>query len=125
VQDASSPRKGPRYLLESQPPSSDLFLACVRTTGVIGRRSYVVLSARDAGVAVVAQSRAAEETGARAAQRRDSHPRFVVSSDGYKLADAQFVIAREYGFASCPKFKAFIEGDWRRRPTRAFVTEAK
>ncbi len=51
-----------------------------------------------------------------AAQRiREFHPRFRDASDAtiaravLKLSDAQFAIAREYGFASWPRLKAFVE----------------
>src|SRR5262245_13955648 len=47
-----------------------------------------------------------------AAQRfRDHHPRFGPGGDigGAALHDAQLVIAREYGFASWPRWKQFVE----------------
>ncbi|MGA8575118.1 MAG: ankyrin repeat domain-containing protein [Candidatus Cybelea sp.] len=51
-----------------------------------------------------------------AAQRfREFHPRFRDASDeringaALRLSDAQFAIAREYGFASWPKLKAYVE----------------
>jgi len=45
---------------------------------------------------------------------RESHPRWGKQPEGlsttpFTLADAQFVIAREYGFASWPKLKSHIE----------------
>jgi ankyrin repeat protein len=48
---------------------------------------------------------------AEATQRvRAHHPRFAKADDsGFKLADAQLVIAREHGFASWPKFVKQIE----------------
>ncbi|HET6275576.1 MAG TPA: ankyrin repeat domain-containing protein [Candidatus Cybelea sp.] len=55
-----------------------------------------------------------------AAQRmREFHPRFRKASDGaifdavLKLSDAQLAIAREYGFASWPRLKSYVE-----KPTR-------
>ncbi|HVC81016.1 MAG TPA: ankyrin repeat domain-containing protein, partial [Chloroflexota bacterium] len=48
------------------------------------------------------------------------HPRFAGKATP-RLADAQLVIAREYGFPSWPKLAAHIRGDGQR--TRPFVAE--
>lgn len=55
-------------------------------------------------------------TGDRAAiaRFRERHPRFGENSaesaeQAWSLADAQLVVAREYGFASWPRWKAFVE----------------
>lgn len=51
---------------------------------------------------------------------RQHHPRFAAGST-LRLADAQLVIAREFGFPSWPRLVAHIRGDGRR--TRPFVAE--
>ena len=42
---------------------------------------------------------------------RSAHPRFTEAStaQALRLADAQFVVAREYGFDSWPKLKRYVE----------------
>lgn len=59
----------------------------------------------------------AVQTGDTAACQRvaDSHPRLqgaasgTIQSAGFKLSDAQLVLAREHGFASWPKLKSAVE----------------
>lgn len=57
------------------------------------------------------------------ARFREHHPRLSVSSDAdlqrarFTLADAQFIIAREHGFDSWPKFAAHIESMMGQRPS--------
>ena len=62
-------------------------------------------------------ARAAEPEALR--RFREHHPQ----GSGSRLADAQLVIAREYGFASWPKLKAFIDQVSRPGPTRPYVLD--
>ncbi len=55
---------------------------------------------------------------------REHHPRFSERSSHPALADAQLVLAREYGFASWPKLKACIDRVSRPGPTRPYVLDA-
>jgi ankyrin repeat protein len=55
---------------------------------------------------------------------REHHPRYSEKSSGLALADAQLVLAREYGFPSWPKLKAWIDRVSRPGPTRVFVRDA-
>jgi ankyrin repeat protein len=59
---------------------------------------------------------------------RRHHARWASLDDGsvrqlVSLHDAQFVLAREQGFASWPKLKAYAEPSSRSRHTRLFVTD--
>lgn len=65
-------------------------------------------------------ARAAEPEALR--RLREHHPRFD-ESGRLALADAQLVIAREYGFASWPRLKAFIDQVSRPGPTRPYVLD--
>src|SRR5258705_13867099 len=49
--------------------------------------------------------------GDRAAEERFRalHPRFPAAGGGAALHDAQLVIAREYGFPSCPRWKQLVD----------------
>jgi ankyrin repeat protein len=67
--------------------------------------------------------RAAQAAESSALRRfREHHPRFD-GSGSLALADAQLVMAREYGFASWPKLKAFIDQVVRPGPTRPYVLD--
>ncbi len=66
--------------------------------------------------------RAARAGDPAALQRlREHHPRYAERRSHLALADAQLVLAREYGFASWPKLKAWIDRVAHPGPTRAFV----
>lgn len=54
---------------------------------------------------------------------REHHPRFERRSH-LALADAQLVLAREYGFASWPRLKAFVDRVTHPGPTRPYVPDA-
>jgi len=59
---------------------------------------------------------------------RRHHARWASLDDGsvrqlVSVHDAQFVLAREQGFASWPKLKAYAEPSSRSRHTRLFVTD--
>ncbi|HEY1429693.1 MAG TPA: ankyrin repeat domain-containing protein [Candidatus Tumulicola sp.] len=63
---------------------------------------------------------------------REFHPRFhgvgddAIAASGFRLSDAQLTIAREYGFLSWPRLKAFVEhpnGDDVRRAVHLRVTD--
>ncbi len=55
---------------------------------------------------------------------REHHPRYAERRSRLALADAQLVLAREYGFASWPKLKAWIDRVTHPGPTRAYVPDA-
>jgi ankyrin repeat protein len=62
------------------------------------------------------------------ARLRRHHARWAASDEPVirqlvSLHDAQFVLAREQGFASWPKLKAYAEPGWRTGHTRLFVTD--
>ena len=66
------------------------------------------------------------------ARLRRSHPRLIHAGPGQaeaaplKLADAQLVVAREYGFSSWPAMKAYIDGlTGKPKPQRLFEADAQ
>jgi ankyrin repeat protein len=52
-----------------------------------------------------------------------AHPRYDERKHALQLSDAQWVIAREYGFASWPRLKATIDSVTEPGPTRPYVTD--
>ena len=65
--------------------------------------------------------KAARASDPGALRRFAQHHPHVVAGTAFRLADAQLVIAREYGFPSWPKLVAYIQGS--ARLTRPFVAE--
>jgi ankyrin repeat protein len=55
---------------------------------------------------------------------REHHPRYAERRSRLALADAQLVLAREYGFASWPRLKTFIDRVSSPGPTRPYVLDA-
>lgn len=54
---------------------------------------------------------------------RAAHPRFDERRAEFALSDAQLVLAREYGFASWPKLKAYVEAVVRPGPRHPYVAD--
>jgi ankyrin repeat protein len=67
-------------------------------------------------------ARAAEPSALR--RFREHHPRYGEKGSHLVLADAQLVLAREYGFASWPRLKAWIDRVAHPGPTRPYVQDA-
>jgi ankyrin repeat protein len=57
----------------------------------------------------VLQRRLREGDVSALALARELHPRFLERAEGFRLSDAQLVVARSYGYSSWPKLKAYVE----------------